>query len=911
MIKFFLVFLIVCINFANAKELTLQELQEIAILKQKMEASNNSNSLSENNDADAPIENNIDINSSKDEEIELFELEMNEDVKVKRNPFTYETKEIILGETYSKQLEIETKKLEKYGSNFTTNHNSINTNNTLISNSYKINIGDVLSLIIYGVNNDNYLLEVDKKGNVHLPEIGPLHIHNINYKDVVEVITEKLKKSFKNSKFYVTLDSTSPIQVTITGEVNAPGIYNIGSQSTIKEILIASSGISKSGSFRDIKIIRNGKKIVSIDVYKLIKEGDNSYLDYILRDGDTVLIPAIKKEIRLEGEVYTSAIYDLKADENLEKLLYYASGIKASANKMDIKIKRFVDNEQISIINLKSVQDYKLQNGDVVTVFPISDIKTSSIFLRGNVVNPTQKSYVEGLSLYDFLNNMIVDNTYNGVFLENTNMEYALIKRIDKKTLAQTIISFNINSILNRDEGISLEAGDEVFIFNKTELQENPYIYVTGDVVQEQHKYQFFEGLTLADAFNFTDFKSEFFVEDETGKQRRSIVISSRAKVTRTDNNNTEVFILDAKKDQKFSLLKYDEIEFFNQLDMMTEQFATIRGEVNFSGKFTIDSKTSINTLIKMAGGLKDKAYMSRFEIVRYSIEDGIRKQNIQSMSLSQALEDNIMIKKYDEVTVFKIPNWDETKIVTVSGEVKFPGEYVVSKTDTISDLLKRVGGYTDEAFVEGTFFSRESIKISEIKNRATAVKKLRKNATYIAISPTAAGETAQDKQNLMVMIDNLVIALNETEPLGRLSVNLSKNLENFSGSTFDVLLEDGDKIIVPTKNETIMVVGEVLNSNTFIYSPNESIEYYIEKSGGLTDKADYDNIYVVHANGDAERYESGYLFSSGNEISNGDTIVVSLKIETTSFINIAKDVTQIMYQLAITAASIYTVGGL
>jgi len=101
------------------------------------------------------------------------------------------------------------------------------------------------------------------------------------------------------------------------------------------------------------------------------------------------------------------------------------------------------------------------------------------------------------------------------------------------------------------------------------------------------------------------------------------------------------------------------------------------------------------------------------------------------------------------------------------------------------------------------------------------------------------------------------------------------------------------------------------MNQNSFIYTSNKSLEFYLQKAGGLTQKADSDNIYIVHANGEAQKYETGYLFHSDTDIKKGDTVVVPVKIEVTSNLQIAKDVSSVLYQLAVTAASLSTLGAL
>ena len=148
-------------------------------------------------------------------------------------------------------------------------------------------------------------------------------------------------------------------------------------------------------------------------------------------------------------------------------------------------------------------------------------------------------------------------------------------------------------------------------------------------------------------------------------------------------------------------------------------------------------------------------------------------------------------------------------------------------------------------------------------------------------------------------------------KPIGRISINLYYDLARFTNSPYDLTLKDKDTLYVPSVNDTISVVGEVLNQNTFIYNSKYDAKDYLEKAGGATELADKEYIYIVKANGEAQRVKNDYFWGSSNEVFKGDTIVVPMKLDTVSDLAFTKDVTQVLYQLAITAASLKTVGAI
>ncbi|MDZ7817306.1 MAG: hypothetical protein U5K55_01275 [Aliarcobacter sp.] len=172
-------------------------------------------------------------------------------------------------------------------------------------------------------------------------------------------------------------------------------------------------------------------------------------------------------------------------------------------------------------------------------------------------------------------------------------------------------------------------------------------------------------------------------------------------------------------------------------------------------------------------------------------------------------------------------------------------------------------------------------------------------------------GEDTKVKENMLAAVTQLEKQTETTKPIGRVSLDLYYDLNRFTNSAHDLTLKDQDVLYVPSINDTISVVGEVLNQNTFVYDGKSDAKDYLEKAGGSTEMADPEYIYIVKANGEAKRLQNDYFWGSSNDVFKGDTIVVPMKLDTISDLAFAKDVTGILYNLAITAASLKTVGGI
>jgi polysaccharide export outer membrane protein len=806
--------------------------------------------------------------------------------------FKYKSDDVVVKERNKLQVKQKNEKLERFGDSFFTNRNIKNISSMSIPNWYQINEGDVIYIWTYGGRNKETKVEVDRNGNINLDGIGPEYVANLQFGELKKRLKDKFKKIYKNSTTTVDIVRTTPIQITVAGEVKNTGLFNVPSFSTVKDALITAGGISKNGSYRNVKIIRDTHVHKTFDLYSLIRNGDSKYLNYSLKRGDVVLVTKNSKSVSIAGEVLRSGVYQLKEGEKLQDLLDFAGGLSPNAEKSSAKLSRLHKNRKRIVKNISLNSDIALQNGDLITVFPININNSESIHIYGNINRVGERGFSDNLTLYKVL------QSEKRNFLKNTSTSFSILKRHNRKTYSDEMIPFSISEVLSNKKDYKIEKGDEIYIFNKAELKETPYIYVGGTVVKESGKYQFFENIRLKDLNNIIKFKSEVF--DETGK-RRVVSLSNEIKIIRNIRDDIEILFLNISEDSDFLLQPFDEVIFFDKTERENPKFITIRGQVNETGKFRIDDNTDINKVIKLAKGLQKNAYLDKFEVVRYWVENGERKYKVIEKSLSEAINENFKVEDFDEISIFRIPKWFERNSVTITGEVKFPGTYIIHKGDTLQSLISRAGGLLDTAFLRGAFFQRESIKKLQKTQLENSVKKLKNDSLYLLSLPKSFGESESEKMGLVKVIDSLVAELRDFEPNGRISIDIQKDR--------DFILENGDNLFIPTINETVTVIGEVLNPHSSFFKEGKGIEYYLDKSGGTNHKADLDNIYIVHPNGEAEKYQSGFLFGFGGGVETGDTIIVPLEIKTASFTNIAKDVTQIMYQLAITAVSLKTVG--
>jgi protein involved in polysaccharide export with SLBB domain len=348
-------------------------------------------------------------------------------------------------------------------------------------------------------------------------------------------------------------------------------------------------------------------------------------------------------------------------------------------------------------------------------------------------------------------------------------------------------------------------------------------------------------------------------------------------------------------------------------------QVVVIHGEVRVPGRYPLEPSMRISDLIRAGGSLDDSAYSGEAELTRYEVVDGQERQtalidvNLDAIRRNEPGAD-LQLKPYDLLVVKKTTNWELPGNIVLTGEVRHPGRYPIHQGETLSSALRRAGGLTDLAFDEGAVFIREELKQREKEQLESLVNRLQSDLAALsleAVSTSAAtnGGGANAGQALAIG-QQLIQQLRNTKPVGRLVIDVHGVVSNAVGGPGDVLLRNGDVLLVPKKTQEITVLGEVQSPTSYIYRVGLTRDDYITKSGGATRRADRKRIYVVRANGDVVSGErSGWFRRSHSvDIRPGDTIVVPLNTERVAALPLWTSVTTIIYNLAIALLAIHSV---
>jgi polysaccharide export outer membrane protein len=240
---------------------------------------------------------------------------------------------------------------------------------------------------------------------------------------------------------------------------------------------------------------------------------------------------------------------------------------------------------------------------------------------------------------------------------------------------------------------------------------------------------------------------------------------------------------------------------------------------------------------------------------------------------------------------------------------VRFPGVYPISRGEQLSKLLERAGGLTDMAFPQGAVFIREELRKREQQRLQEMSRRLEADLASLSLKLAQEGGGKAESLEIVRELGN---QLRDIEPTGRLVIDLPKLIKDTRGgrrSDFDVTLADGDRLYIPTVTQEVTVTGEVFYPTSHLYTKGYDRDRYIGMSGGPTQKADTRRVYVIRADGSVESGGNWLAETAREDISPGDTIVVPLDVDRVRPITLWTNVSQIIYQLAIAAASAHAVG--
>ncbi len=642
--------------------------------------------------------------------------------------------------------------------------------------NYKVGPGDELLLEVYGSNVFTQKVLVSREGFINVKYAGLISANGVTIQDLNEIVRLKLTKYIPalasgGARLQLSLGSIRSITVSVAGAVKRPGTLTLPSLATLFNALYATGGPVENGSLRKIELIRGNKKILEADLYDFLLKGDQS-ANIFLQDNDLIRVPFADRQVRLTGQLNRAGIFEVRENEHLSDLLFFAGGFKANAYRGRVKGSRNGELvKEIIDIESKGFMTFKCNHGDSLHVDSLVEKYNNRVTIDGAVYKP-------------------------GV-------------------------------------------------------------------------YAWFKGQTLSDlVIKAAGLRGDAFLP--------------RAVVLRTyENLKKESFSINLSQQTKegFELLNEDVVTIFSSDSLRNKFTVSINGPVKKPGIFVYSDSMTLQQLILMAGGFTDFATPTGIEIGRKQLSSQgnspleMDKVSVITLSLDMDFKNiaDYRLLPNDIVSVKMDPFKKSQSVVQVTGEVLYPGSYVLeNRKDRLSAIINRSGGLLSYADINGAKLIRKKL-LQDTASIKKAVAKLDKSKNF-GISDTVSKKVEGDE-----------LSINE------IALSLSKILKN-PGSIDDIMLEDGDEILIPQVKNVVTIAGAVLKPVSVQFNSSKNFKYYISSAGGFTSRAKKNKAYVVLSNGQSRKTGTFLgFFRNYPAVASGATIYVPERPEKDNRFDTAK----------------------
>lgn len=537
--------------------------------------------------------------------------------------------------------------------------------------------------------------------------------------------------------------------------------------------------------------------------------------------------------VNVMGEVRMPGTYTLSAFSTVFNALYMAGGPNDIGTLRDIKI--FRANRLIAhvdvydyILNGKA-SNIHLTDNDVIVVGPYDCL----VNITGKVKRPMYYEMKKSESVGTLLK-------YAGSFTGDAyTRSVRLIRKTGREYSVYNVGEFDMNSFHIAD-------GDSITVDSILNRYEN-MVEVKGAVFRPG-KYQVGGEITSVRSL----------LEHAEGVTEQAFTAHAVMHRMRADRS-LEVIPVDIDgimegRVADIALQKNDILFVPTRQELMQEQTLTLHGEVHYPGIYRYAANMTIEDLILQAGGLNDQASTVKVDVAR-RIRDpkATQTDSIIARTYSLALRDGFVIDgqagfhlmPYDEIYVRRSPGYATPQNVTIEGEVMFAGTYTLShKNERLSDVLRKAGGVIDLAYINGARLMRRTTESERIKMQA--------------VTRLLAGQGANSDS-----INVALLQLSDTYPVG---IELAEALAN-PGSDADLVLREGDQIIIPQYNGTVKISGDVMFPNTVAYEKGRRYSYYIDQAGGFGQRAKKSRTIIIYMNGTVGRVAHNAKVRPGCEI--------------------------------------------
>ena len=730
--------------------------------------------------------------------------------------------------------------------------------------------------------------------------------------DKTEEVKERARTRYGRTLFSRDVSTFAP-----TDDAPVPESYRLGVGDQVVVQLFGKENdqlnlqIGRSG---DISFPKLGSITLSGLTFEDARDLIKTRVDQQLIGVDAVVSMGRLRAINvfMAGEVSVPGAYSVSALTTVTQALFQAGGVTDIGSLRNIQVRRagsvVVSFDTYDLLMKGDVSDdIRLQSGDVVFVPPYTGV----IDVEGELKRPMVYELAGGETLGDVL-------AMAGSFTRDAYPDLSILTR--QSDLLGLPQASTIDLSDKNQLSLPAQDGDTLVVPKVGSLVANS-VELRGAATRPG-SYGWVSGMRVSDLIS--DVRRDLSRDADLGlgmivRQKNAlldieVIAFDLASVIARPNTDSDPVLKEFDEVLVFSLVTAELTDASRQallrpvIEKLSSQArqgepvqtVSVSGAVRTPGTYPLLAGATVETLINAAGGLNDSAFLEAAEIRRLTEgSDGQVTADYRDINIGRDRSDRqIKLSSRDHLTIRDIPDWSPTDSITVAGEVKFPGAYRIRRGETLSDVIERAGGFTDNASPASAVFTREAVAALESERAAQFAQDIQ---TTFATRLLTEETTTQG----MAEISQIVSSLQAVEGAGRLLIDLPAAMSGDLSADLEV--EDGDRLFIPVLSNTISVVGEVKRQGTHSFQGTLTLDDYIDLSAGFTRRADDGGIYIVKASGSVVTLERNLWQFTGNNSSldPGDTIVVPINTQYKESLASWREITQIVYQSMVSIAAV------
>jgi protein involved in polysaccharide export with SLBB domain len=768
-----------------------------------------------------------------------------------------------------------------------------------LGDDYVLGVGDEVVVTFQGPTSRTVTTRVDREGRLVVDQLRPIAAAGRSFGTVRRELEAATRATLLGTDVFVSVSTVRAISVFVGGAVTRPGQYVVTSLTDLATVIGRAGGVAPTGSLRRVRLERAGR-VIPIDLYGLLGIGSTPTVR--LQDGDRLVVPTLGPVIAVSGSVNRPAIYETSGQGSmtLRQALGMAGGALRPAGN-EFVLSR-IDGTGVERITTITNPDAVVRGGDVIFVNPREAGTQGSVRLSGFVQAPGVRSLTATPSVRALLGSP--RNLRPGTY-----MPFAVLIRYDDITRARTLQGVDLTRTLSSGPDVPLRSDDELVIFSDAMLEVLRSGNVRSIVLGSKTVPSTCRALRALDRLvrdtqgnRFVGVVRGSFVVDrngttavaDTGSLQAQMGIrgaDSAAMVTNGEARDSA----ERETDAQGCYIPFE--QWPDLLPFMLEHVAVIGGAVRSPGVFPIMPETAVASVLAVAGGLTRDADPGQVELLRFS-DVAEQEQRWQLLAAADSAPDRLSISPGDELRYKPRRVNQEAGSVLLSGEVARPGVYTIRRGETMSELLARAGGMTDQAYPYGAVFTRRSVRLAQQEG-------LRRSAREMSSALLTLSGRRDVQPDSIATAARLVEQMSTADLPGRMVIEADPRVLD-RRPDLETVLEPGDSLFIPKRPNAVLVLGDVLNPGAVQFVEGRNLNAYLSETGGFQRTADDDRVFLVLPNGVAQPIRASGWRRSGNVvIPPGSAIVVPKDIDPLRNLDLIRDVGTIISQFAVSAASI------